>query len=145
MTNFEIGDLNINFDIFSNNFNAKILQNEAGHNVTKKKQLKIDISIPYIESEKIGVRREKKLEKELSFNLLQSLNQLKMKHWSRKILSIMKKDLLYKSHRASDIFTNKLNFFKKSPEKDDMIKRSFNFNKKKTTFFGGHKTTNFDD
>ena len=145
VTNFEIGDLSINFDIFSNNFNAKILQNEAGHNVTKKKQLKIDISIPYIESEKIGVRREKKLEKELSFNLLQSLNQLKMKHWSRKILSIMKKDLLYKSHRASDIFTNKLNFFKKSPEKDDMIKRSFNFNKKKTTFFGGHKTTNFDD
>ena len=45
-------------------------------------------------------------------------------------------------------FVSKIGSFlnsKKSPEKDDMIKRSFNFNKKKTTFFGGHKTTNFDD
>ena len=33
---------------------AKILQNEAGHNPSKKKHLKIDIFKPHIESEKIG-------------------------------------------------------------------------------------------
>jgi len=64
ITNYEIGELDINFDIFYNNFNAKILQNESGQNKNKKKQLKIDVFKPHIESEKIGGKEEKKMEKE---------------------------------------------------------------------------------
>ena len=107
-TNYEIGDLDINFDVFYNNFNAKILQNEEGHNPPKKKHLKIEIFKPFIASEKIGGINGKKFEKELNDNLLQNLNRIKMANWSRKILALMKKDLLFKSYRASDVYTNKL-------------------------------------
>ena len=141
-TNYEIGDLDINFDVFYNNFDAKILQNEAGHNSTIKKHLKIEVFKPHIESEIIGsVRDDKKIEKELSDNLLQKLNKIKMTNWSRKILSIMKKDLFFKSYRASEIYTNKFNFLKKSPQKEDIIGRliTHKSNKKKMTYFGGYK------
>ena len=139
ITNFEIGELDINFEIFQNNFDAKILQNQEGHNPDKKKQLKIEVFKPHIESEKIGGRDEKKLEKELNFNLLQDLNELKMARWSRKILGIMKKDFFYKSHRPTDNYTNKLKFRKKVSQKEEIIAEP-NIkikSKKKLTFYGG--------
>ena len=147
ITNFEIGELDINFEIFQNNFDAKILQNQEEHNPDKKKQLKIEIFKPYIESEKIGGRDEKKLEKELNFNLLQDLNGLKMASWSRKILGIMKKDLFYKSHRATDIYTNKLQFMKKGPQKEDIITKPIikKNNKKKLTFYSGFDKMNINN
>ena len=145
-TNYEIGDLDINFDVFYNNFNAKILQNEAGHNPSKKKHLKIDIFKPHIESEKIGGIDGKKLEKDLNDNLLQNLNKIKMSNWSRKILALMKKDLLFKSYRASDTYNNnKFTFRQKSPQKDENIKKSVNKTfKKKLTFYGVYKNQNLD-
>ena len=144
-TNYEIGDLDINFDVFYNNFNAKILQNEEGHNPPKKKHLKIEILKPFIASEKIGGINGKKFEKELNDNLLQNLNKIKMANWSRKILALMKKDLLFKSYRASDMYTNKFKFRQKSPQKDDIIKKSVNKTyKKKLTFYGVYKNQNLD-
>ena len=148
ITNFEIGDLNINFDIFYNNFNAKILQNEEGHNSNKKKQLKIEVIKPHIESELIGGKEEKKLQKELNFNILQSINELKIENWSRKILSIMKNDLLYKSQRASELNLNKYNLLKKSPSKEDNIIANIinnKSNKKKLTFNGRIQKINIDN
>ena len=147
ITNFEIGELDINFEIFQNNFDAKILQNQEGHNPDKKKQLKIEVFKPHIESEKIGVREEKKLEKELNFNLLQDLNGLKMVSWSRKILAIMKKDLFYKSHRATDNYINKLQFMKKGPQKEDIITKPIikKNSKKKLTFYGGFDKMNINN
>ena len=146
ITNYEIGELDINFDIFYNNFNAKILQNESGQNKNKKKQLKIDVFKPHIESEKIGGKEEKKMEKELNFNILQNINELKMENWSRKILSIMKSDLLYKSHRSSEFHLNKFNFLKKSPKKEDIISNIINnkTKKKKLTFIGRIQNINID-
>ena len=147
ITNYEIGDLDINFNIFNNNFNAKILQNEDGHNSNKKKQLKIEVIKPHIESELIGGKEEKKLEKELNFNILQSINELKMENWSRKILAIMKNDLLYKSQRSSELHLNKYNFLKKSPNKEDIITNIINnkSNKKKLTFYGRIQKINIDN
>ena len=146
VTNFEIGDLDINFNVFYNNFNAKILQNEEGHNQTKKKKLKIEVFKPHIEGEKIGAKIEAKFEKELNDTLLLSLNDLKMVNWSKKILGIMKKDLLYKSYRISSVEANKFQFSKKSPQKDDINGRIINksTNKKKMTFFGGYKSKNIN-
>ena len=147
ITNYEIGDLDINFDIFYNNFNAKILQNEDGHNSNKKKQLKIEVIKPHIESELIGGKEEKKLQKELSFNVLQNINELKMESWSRKILAIMKNDLLYKSRGSSELHLNKYNFLKKSPKKEDIIANIINNknNKKKLTFYGKIQKINIDN
>ena len=146
VTNFEIGDLDINFNVFYNNFNAKILQNEEGNNQTKKKKLKIEVFKPHIEGEKIGAKIEAKFEKELNDTLLLSLNDLKMVNWSKKILGIMKKDLLYKSYRISSVEANKFQFSKKSPQKDDINGRLINksTNKKKMTFFGGYKSKNIN-
>ena len=139
ITNYELGELDINFEIFYNNFDAKILQNEDGHNSNKKKQLKIEIIKPHIESDKIGGKKEKKMEKELNFNILQNINELKMEKWSRKILAIMKNDLLYKSHRGSDFHLNKFHFVKSNPNpnKDDILSNIINnkSNKKKLTFY----------
>ena len=147
VTNFEIGDLDINFNVFYNNFNAKILQNgEEEHHQTKKKKLKIEIFKPHIESEKIGARVNTRLEKELNNTLLQNLNRLKMANWSKKILALMKKDLLYKTYRASNIYTTKFQFSKKSPQREDIIGRLINKKtfKRKLTFFGGYKNKNIN-
>ena len=146
ITNYEIGDLYINFDVFCGDFNAKILQNEAGHNPSKKKQLKIEVFKPHIESEIIGERKEKKLNKELNDNLLQNLNKLKMANWSRKILGIMGKDLIFKPYRASEVYTNKFEFFQKNPQKNEIQGRLvINKNmKKKLSFFGDYKNQNID-
>ena len=68
-----------------------------------------------------------------------------MENWSRKILALMKKDLLFKSYRASDMYTNKFKFRQKSPQKDDIIKKSVNKTyKKKLTFYGVYKNQNLD-
>ena len=122
------------------------MQNESGQNKNKKKQLKIDVFKPHIESEKIGGKEEKKMEKELNFNILQNINELKMENWSRKILSIMKSDLLYKSHRSSEFHLNKFNFLKKSPKKEDIISNIINnkTKKKKLTFIGRIQNINID-
>jgi hypothetical protein len=147
ITNFEIGDLYINFDIFYNNFNAKILQNEDGHNSNKKIQLNIEVMKPHIETELIGGKEEKKLQKELNLNILQSINELKMENWSRKILSIMKDDLSYKSHRASELHLDKYNYLRKSPNKEDVIANIINnkSNNKKLTFYGRIQKLNIDN
>ena len=146
ITKKEIGDLDINFDIFYNNFDATILQNEAGHNKMKKKNLNIEVYKPHIESFKIDGNEEKKNNKELKDNLLQKLNAIKMKNWSRKILGIMQKDFFYKSHRASGVYTKNCQFLKDDNLKNDIFKKVIDNkrSKKKLTFFGGYKNKNID-
>ena len=145
VTNNEIGDLDINFDVFYNNFNAKILQNEEGHHPSKKRHLKIEVFKPHIESELVAKKNERKIDKDLSDNLLQNLNKLKMANWSRKILGIMKKDLFYKSYRASELFSNNFKFFQKNPQKNEVAGKIVNKTfKRKLTFMGGYKNQNLD-
>ena len=83
----------------------------------------------------------------MNFNILQSINELKMENWSRKILAIMKNDLLYKSQRSSELHLNKYNFLKKSPNKEDIITNIINnkSNKKKLTFYGRIQKINIDN
>ena len=58
----------------------------------------------------------------------------------------MKKDLLFKSYRASDTYNNnKFTLRQKSPQKDENIKKSVNKTfKKKLTFYGVYKNQNLD-
>ena len=134
VTNFEIGELDINFQVFDHNFNAKILENESGHNTSTKKHLKVEVFKPYVQTEIIGGKDEKKSKKELNFILLQNLNELQMTNWSRKILSIMKKDIFHKSYRASEINFNRFEFLKTNQEPNEIVRKNSKNSKKKMTF-----------
>lgn len=95
-TNFEYGELNINFGVFDENFNAKILDIENKEIGSKKKnnEIKIEINKPYIQMEK-AFKNEKSIAKqELNNKFLQNLNNINMTGWSKKLLIMMNVDLI---------------------------------------------------
>ena len=90
-TNFEYGTLDINFNVFDDNFDIKISNSYDKILCPSKKNLEINIEInmPYVEMEKYLNEETKIIKKELDFNFLQNLSDIEIDKWSKHILSEM--------------------------------------------------------
>lgn len=89
-TNFEFGKLNIDFNVFDEHFNAKILKTEENRTINSiiKRDMNIEVHNPYIEIEKIIIKDGGKqfIRQELNNNMLFNLNKLKVEEWSKNFL-----------------------------------------------------------
>ena len=149
-TNFEYGLLDINFNVFDENFNAKIL--DDGHKEVcyshKNNDIKIEINKPYIQME--NNFNEKKIEKkELNYKFLQNLNGIQMSEWSKKILILLNADIINKKEELK-ISENIKKIFLKD-ENETNISNGFRnlINYKRTSkqklTYTGNKDINNDD
>ena len=93
-TNFEYGTLDINFNVFDDNFDIKIFNSNNKILCPTKKNLEINIEInmPYVEMEKYLNDDTKIVKKELDFNFLQNLSEIEFDKWSKHILLEMNKE-----------------------------------------------------
>lgn len=108
-TNFEYGTLDINFNVFDENFNAKILENRNREvcYIKKNNEVKIEINKPFLEIE--NNFKEKKIEKkELNYEFLRNFNKINMSGWSKNILLLL--DIDVKDLKKGDNLKN--NFLK---------------------------------
>ena len=109
ITNFEYGRLNINFNVFDDNFNAKILDTESNNtsDIKKNNEINIEIDKPYVEMEKMFKSERKIIRQDLNYIFLQSINRLNMLGWSKKILGTIDNKLIIDKNEL-----NKLDYFK---------------------------------
>ena len=129
-TNFEYGKLNINFSVFDDNFNAKILETEDNKLSDNKKNSDIIIEIdkPYVEMEKI-IDAKKKIKQELNYIFLQNINKLKMINWSKKILGIIDSKYIYDTGEYNKVELFKSKYFINNANKIDNSKVKNNVNR----------------
>ena len=111
--NFEFGILDINFSIFDDNFNAKILEKT---NIDKREnnEMNIVINKPYVEIEKILDDENKISKQEFNYIFLQELNKAKMEGWSKKILEFLKDKYIFerRENRGINYIKFESKFFK---------------------------------
>ena len=90
-TDFEYGKLDINFNVFDDNFDIKIFNtsDKANPIIKKNPEINIEISMPYVEIEKYFTGYDKKEKIELNYNFLQSLNEMEIDNWSKQILLLI--------------------------------------------------------
>jgi len=125
-TNFEFGKLNIDFNVFDENFNVKILKTEENRTINSiiKRDMNIEIYKPYIEIEKIIIKDEGKkfIKQELNNNMLLNLNKLKVEQWSKKLFVVV--DNYFKSDK-DEIKENEHNIFKYVSYKNNSYLQDF--------------------
>ena len=149
-TNFEYGQLDIDFSVF-NNFNQKILSKDEIEFciLNKNNEIKIDINRPYIEMEKI-FKDDKNIEKkELNYESLRNLNKIKMSGWTKTFLKMMNLDIfddkgeINKEENFNSKF-NEINENIKENNKNQNKSRSKNNSKQKLTYIGNKGIKNKD-
>ena len=110
-TNSITGNLSINFNVFEDNFNAKILktkENKSKKEILNNKDMNLEINNPYIEIENILTNDDKLIKKELNYKILQNLNKIKIGAWSKKLFEFIDKgNFLYNKEKI-----NKNNYVK---------------------------------
>lgn len=133
-TSFENGLLSINFDIFDEYFNPKILGNKQINKFYSKKgnEMNIEINKPYLEIEKVVYEHQKIIKKELEYKFLHKMNKIVMSKWSKYLLEI-----IYKELNSNKEELNKMNYLKYKYFNDDILKINNiinRFDKQKLTF-----------
>ena len=124
-TNFEKGLLGLNFNVFDENFNPKILQ--ANHinsyNYKNASEMNLEINKPYIEIEKIFNDSEKVITKELEHKFLERINKIKMDDWSKILLEMVDTDLKSNRETTDKMEYLKSKFFKINGNEDNKSKK----------------------
>ena len=125
-TNFEFGKLNIDFNVFDEHFNAKILKTKENRTINSiiKRDMNIEVHNPYIEIEKIIIKDGGKqfIRQELNNNMLFNLNKLKVEEWSKKLFVVV--DNYFKSDK-DEIKENENNMFKYVSYKNNSYLQDF--------------------
>ena len=133
-TSFENGLLSINFGIFDEYFNPKILGNKQKNTFYSRKgnEMNIEINKPYIEIEKVIYKQQNIIKKELEYKFLHKMNKIVMSKWSKYLLELLDEEL--ESNREE---LNKMDYFKNKYFNDDISKLRntiTRFSKQKLTF-----------
>ena len=133
-TSFENGLLNINFGIFDEYFNPKILGNKQINAINSRKgnEMNIEINKPYLEIEKVLYIEQNIIKKELEYNFLHKMNKISMSKWSKHLLELLDEEL--NSNREE---VNKIDYFKNKYFNDDISKlrkTATRFERQKLTF-----------
>ena len=131
-TNFEFGKLSLDFNVFDEHFNVKILKTEENRTINSiiKRDMKIDVYKPYIEIEKIIIKDEGKqfIKQELNNNMIFNLNKLKVEEWSKKLFVVV--DNYFKSDKDEiKENENENNMFKFVSYKNNSYFQDFSKNK----------------
>ena len=149
-TNFEYGILDINFSVFDDNFNPKILEK---YEIIEKENNKMNIEInkPYVEIEKIFDYEDKYLKQDFNYIFLQELNKVKMEGWSEKILELLKDKSVLERRESDEInyFKSNSKMFKINKINENefhKLKHSIKRNsKQKLTFHNRKGIKNYED
>ena len=133
-TSFEYGLLSINFGIFDEHFNPKILGNKQINALYSKKgnEMNIEINKPYLEIEKVIYDQQNIAKKELEYKFLHKMNKIVMSKWSKYLLELLDEEL--NSIRGQ---LNKMDYLKNKFFNDDISKLRntiSRFDKQKLTF-----------
>ena len=133
-TSFENGLLSINFGIFDEHFNPKILGNKQINTSYSRKgnEMNIEINKPYLEIEKVLYDHQNIIKKELEYKFLHKMNKIVMSKWSKYLLELLDDEL--NSNREK---LNKMDYFKNKYFNDDISKLRntiTRFDKQKLTF-----------
>ena len=147
-TDFEYGTLNLNFNVFDDNFNANILVSEEKYlNKTKiDDEIIIEIDKPYVEIIQLFEDDKKLLKKELNNIFLRYLNKVKMDQWPKKIVETLINDLILNNEESGQFNLFKYNFFKINSHQDNSknnykLKRSL---KQKMTYIGKNNIKQYE-
>jgi len=133
-TSFENGLLSINFGIFDEHFNPKILGNKQMNTFYSRKgnEMNIEINKPYLEIEKVLYDQQDIIKKELEYKFLHKINKIAMSKWSKYLLELLDEEL--NSNRGE---LNKMDYLKNKYFNDDISKLGntiSRFDKQKLTF-----------
>ena len=151
-TNFENGFLNINFNVFDENFNYKILESNKTKSSSQKKsnEMHIEVNKPYVEIEKVFNDNEKLIKKELENKFLEKINEKKMYDWSNQLLELIEKYLKSskKSMNKMEYLKNKYFNIDDNEDEDNNINSRNKFKRKrkqKLTYAGKKSIKNIDE
>ena len=149
-TDFENGELDINLNIFDNNFNAKIFKTEKNDNIDEiilNDEINIEIKKPYVEIKKNFIYDNKLLTKEFNYIFLQNLNKIKMEEWPKNILEILKNESIIDKRESSNknFFNQKLFKFNEDLQNHHKKILSINRSKKQKLTYGNYKIKKFED